>query len=87
MVQGRLKSKTFRKVQRRTPGGRTVKHYVKRKPSKMVCANCGRPLSGVPREFPTKLKNMPKTKKRPERPYGGILCAKCMREEIKNKIK
>lgn len=87
MVQGRLKSGTFKKVQRRTPGGKTVTHYERRKPSKAVCANCGKALSGVPRELPKKMTNMAKTTKRPERPFGGVLCSKCMREEFKAKAK
>ena len=85
MVQGRLKSGTFRKVQRVTPGGRNVQHYERRKPSKAVCSTCGRVLAGVPREIPTKMQNMPKTAKRPERPFGGVLCSKCMRELMKKK--
>jgi large subunit ribosomal protein L34e len=85
MVQGRLKSRTFKRVQKVTPGGKTVQHYERRKPSKAICAECGRVLAGVPRELPTKMQNMPKTTKRPERPFGGVLCTKCMREHMKAK--
>ncbi|MBS3170693.1 50S ribosomal protein L34e, partial [Candidatus Woesearchaeota archaeon] len=48
---------------------------------------CRKELHGVPRAFPVERRNMPKTKKRPERPYGGVLCSKCMRETILEKIK
>ena len=87
MVSGRFKSGSFRKVQVRTPGGRTVTHYVKRKPSIAHCAICGAPLHGVPRERPVKMRNLPKSSKRPERPYGGYLCSSCMREVMKEKAK
>ncbi len=77
MVDGKHKSRSMRKVFRRTPGAKTVVHYVKRKPSKAQCGMCGTQLAGVPREGPAKMRNMPKTSKRPERPFGGVLCAKC----------
>lgn len=83
MVAGRHKSRTFRKVFRRTPGGRTVIQYKKRYPKKAHCAGCGVLLAGVASERPYRMKNMPKTKKRPERPYAGMLCSRCMRAKIK----
>ena len=82
MVDGRKKSRTFRRVFKKTPGGKTKKVYLKRKPGKAQCADCGAYLKGVPRERPYKMQNMPKTKKRPERPYGGMLCSKCTRKKI-----
>jgi len=82
MVSGKHKSKTYRKIFVRTPGSRTVVHYRKRKPAKAKCASCAAILKGVPRERPYKMQNMPKTQKRPERPYGGSLCSKCSRKKI-----
>jgi len=80
---GKFKSrKRFRLVYVKTPGGKTVVHYKKKKPGKAHCAECGALLHGVPRELATKMKNMPKTAKRPERPYGGVLCSKCARKKI-----
>ena len=67
----------------KVPGGSTKIHFKKKKPSKAKCGSCGCQLSGVPRELPTKMKNMAKTKKRPERPYGGVLCSKCTRSLLK----
>lgn len=87
MVSGKHKSRSMRRVFRRTPGGDTVKVYKKRKPSKAKCAGCGKVLIGVPRERPYKMQNMPKTAKRPERPYGGVLCSACSRKKIIEKIK
>lgn len=85
MPAGRYKSRTLRRVFVKTPGGNTTLHYRKRKPSKAECGKCGAPLAGVPRERPYKMMNMPKTKKRPERPFGGVLCSKCSRLLIKQK--
>lgn len=87
MVRGMFKSRTFRRVSVKTPGGKTVMHYRKRKPSKAICGACGAILKGVPRERPYKMQNMPKSAKRPERPYGGVLCTKCTRVVVTAKAK
>ncbi|MFH1065066.1 MAG: 50S ribosomal protein L34e [Nanoarchaeota archaeon] len=77
------RSRTFRRVFVKTPGGKTVLHYRKRKPSKAICAGCGELLHGVPRERPFIMQRLGKTKKRPERKFGGVLCSKCSRNKIK----
>lgn len=87
MVAGSKKSRTLRRVFVKTPGSRVVKHYVKRKPKKAHCASCKGLLQGVPQERPSKMQNMPKSQKRPERPYGGMLCSKCLRLKIKADIR
>tara|TARA_Y100000310_G_C20134285_1_gene557280 strand:- start:140 stop:412 length:273 start_codon:yes stop_codon:yes gene_type:complete len=80
MPAGKHKSGRYRKVFVRTPGSRTVVHYRERKPNKAICSSCKKQLAGVPRERPAKMANMPKTAKRPERPYGGVLCSNCTRK-------
>jgi len=86
MPRTRLTNRSFRKVKVKLAASVTTQ-YKKRKPSKAKCAGCGKELKGVPRERPYKMQNMAKTKKRPERPYGGNLCSKCMREKIKEGIR
>ncbi len=83
MRPSKAKSRTFRRISRKTPGGKTVVHYKKGKPAVGKCSSCGAVLKGVPRERPHKMMKMTKTKKRPERPYGGKLCSKCMRKHFK----
>jgi len=73
------RSRSLRRVYVKTTG-KVVIHYKRRKPKIAHCGRCGVRLSGVPRERPYKMRNMGKSKKRPERPYGGVLCSKCMRE-------
>lgn len=80
MPAPRKRSRSLRRVYRKTPGGIVVVHYKKRKPSKAKCSKCGKLLKGVPRERPYKMMNIAKTEKRPERPYGGVLCSRCMRK-------
>lgn len=87
MVSGKHKSNSMRKVFRRTPGSKTVTAYKKKMPSKVVCAECKKELHGIPRERPYKMKKMPKTAKRPERPYGGVLCSPCTRKKMLEKAR
>lgn len=87
MPTGRHKSRTFRRIFKRTPGGDTRLYYIKRKPKKAHCAKCGAVLSGVPRERPYKMKKLSKTEKRPQRPFGGNLCSRCTRLMILEKAR
>lgn len=75
------RNRTFRKVLVKLASSVTTQ-YRKRKPAKAQCGGCGKELQAVPRARPVELRTMPKTKKRPERPYGGVLCSKCMRETM-----
>ena len=82
-----LRSRSLRKVYRKVSGGRVSIHYKKRKPSTAKCGNCGTMLKGVPRELPFRMRSMAKTKTRPERPFGGVLCSRCTRQTIIDKVR
>ncbi|MBW2999878.1 50S ribosomal protein L34e [Candidatus Woesearchaeota archaeon] len=82
MPAGKHKSRSMRRVFKRTPGGKTITHYVKRKPKNPKCSGCGKILPGIPRERNYKMKKTPLTKKRPERPYGGVLCSACAKKKL-----
>ncbi|HII15312.1 MAG TPA: 50S ribosomal protein L34e [Nanoarchaeota archaeon] len=83
MPAPRFRSRTFRRVFVKLPGGTTKIQYRKRKPAKAHCAGCGALLPGVPRERPYKMQRMPKTQKRPERKFGGLFCTRCSRLRLK----
>jgi large subunit ribosomal protein L34e len=72
-------NRSFKRIKVKTTSGVKV-HYRLAKPSKAICAVTGQKLNGVPRERPFRMKTMAKTMKRPERPYGGVLSSKAMRE-------
>jgi len=76
------RSRSWRRKYVRTPGGRTVIHFERKKPKVAHCAMCGRPLNGVPKGRSSELRKLPKTKKRPERPMSN-LCPSCMRRVMK----
>ncbi len=82
MTWGHRKSRTMRRVHVKTPGAKTVLHYRRRKPNKAQCAGCGIELRAVPRLRDYKMRNIAKTKKRPQRPFGGYFCSKCSRAKI-----
>lgn len=82
MPSGRYRSRTYRRVHINTPSGISKIQYTRRKPKQAHCAECRAELKGMPRARPNVMKNMPKTEKRPERPYGGQLCTKCMRKKM-----
>ena len=86
MPAGRHKSRTFRRVFTKVIS-KTKMFYKLRKPKIAHCADCKIELKGVPRLRPYKAMTTAKTKKRPERPYGGKLCSKCTRSLLKSKVR
>jgi len=83
----RFRSRTFRRVFVRTPGARTVLHYCRRKNAPARCSETGQILPGVPRGIPSKIRALPKSKRRPTRPYGGALSSKAMRRKMIEKAR
>ena len=73
------RTRTFRKVKVKTPSGKVVIHYKKRKPKPAHCGKCKKRLHGVPRDLPYKIRRLPKTQRRPDRKYGGVLCPSCLK--------
>ncbi|MBW2970885.1 50S ribosomal protein L34e [Candidatus Woesearchaeota archaeon] len=82
MPQGSRRSRSLRRVVKKTPGGKRVMHYSRRKPAKPKCAECGALLAGIPRVRRAGLSKLSKTERRPSRPYGGVLCTKCTRKKM-----
>jgi large subunit ribosomal protein L34e len=87
MLQGAKKSTNVRRIARKTPGARVVLHYERKGPAKAVCGKCGSRLHGVASAKAHIMRQLSKTEKRPSRPYGGVLCSRCMRELQKEKAR
>ncbi len=87
MPESRYRSRSYKRINKKTPGGQSVLRYKKKKPSKHVCAECGAILHGVPRGRPYEIGKLSKTKKRPNRPFGGNLCSKCARDYFKSEAR
>jgi len=86
MPRPALRSRSMRRTKKKLPRGLTVLRYSKPKPGHTVCAICKSKLHGVPRELPYRVAKLPKTKRVPERPFGGHLCSKCSRKAVKSSI-
>lgn len=87
MPAPRYRSRTFRRVFVRTPGAKTVLHYRRRKNGKPTCAQTGQVLPGVARGTPAQVRALPKSQRRPERPYGGVLSSRAMRRKMVEKAR
>jgi len=77
VVRPGLRGKPYKLV--RTPGGRLVRRPVEFKRKEARCAWCHGELHGTPALSKVEMKRLPKSRKRPERPYGGYVCARCLR--------
>jgi len=75
------------KVKVRTPSGRLTTKIKKRRPSFAKCAYCGKQLHGVHRFTRNELRKLPKSERRPERPYGGYLCSECTRQLFRERAR
>jgi len=80
------RSRSLRRLRIKTPGGRSVTHFSRRKNAAAKCAVCKKPLHGVPIARDAGMAKLSKSEKRPERPFGGNLCSSCSRREIKRRL-
>jgi large subunit ribosomal protein L34e len=85
MVRRALRSRSLKRRQVRTPGGRNVVQYRKKKPSHHKCGKCGVKLNRSKLRV-TQTSKLSKTQRRPERPYPE-LCSKCMREKFRELVR
>ncbi|MBU0953634.1 MAG: 50S ribosomal protein L34e [Nanoarchaeota archaeon] len=87
MPRPALRSRSFARTRVTTPSGRTRIKYRRKQPSPASCAQCKGPLAGVPRGRRNIMATLPKTKCRPERPFGGQLCSPCTRKLLIEKAR
>jgi len=81
-VRGTRRRLKKRRVAVRTPGGKVVYHYKAKRHGPARCAICKKPLNATPTGPRSFMKKLPKSKKRPNRPYGGYLCPSCFRKIV-----
>lgn len=86
MAKPMHRSRSYKRIYRRTPSRRTAVHRERRKNTPMRCGRCGAILAGVPIKD-TERRILPKTAKRPERMFGGVLCPRCLRTILKETIR
>jgi len=87
MVAGKYKSRKYRKIYKKTPGGRIAIHYLQRKAGLPKCSKCGSIIRGRTRIAASHEGFLPKSDKRVGRIFGGYLCNKCTKEVFKKKAR
>ncbi len=81
-VSYNTRSNKVRKV--KTPGGRLSVLHLKKSVKAQVCSEpgCGIRLGGLKRVRSSKLKHLKQRERTISRPYGGNLCAQCVKNRI-----
>ncbi len=74
-------SRKQRRIRVKTPAGRATIRYEKRRKAKATCSNCYAKLHGVHHDM-----GLAASKRNPSRPYAGVLCSRCGRQAIKEKM-
>ncbi len=84
MPKPALRSRSLRRIYVKLPGGNTGIHYERKKNDAAKCAICKKPLHGVKTNS---LHKFSKTEKRPQRPFGGVLCHSCLSKIIVHEVR
>ena len=75
-------TKSNRTYKVKTPGGKLVLHYIKKKAQTPKCGDCKCALPGIKRMKCYDYKNAKKREKTVSRAYGGSRCAGCVRQRV-----
>ena len=87
MVAGNKRTRTVKRMQKVTPGNKTVTVYKSKKPSVARCQLTGQKLSGVPRLSQAKIKHLSRSARRPTRPFGGVLSPAAMKRVLIERVR
>lgn len=77
MVRPSLRSRSIRKSYRKTPGGKTVAHFEKKRCRGISCGRCGKYVQGTKGFSRVQISKLSKSEKIPTRPFAGVLCSNC----------
>ncbi|NVM30782.1 MAG: 50S ribosomal protein L34e [Candidatus Helarchaeota archaeon] len=87
MPAPRYRSRSKKRKNITTPGKVTKIHYEKHGTSQNKCAECGNPIKSTPRLRGPNIHKVSKSKRRPNRKYGGYYCPTCLRSKIKKAVR
>ncbi|MHA1751204.1 MAG: 50S ribosomal protein L34e [Candidatus Helarchaeota archaeon] len=82
MPEPRYRSRSKARKIIKTPGKRIKIHYRRRRYSTDKCAICKKELHGMASRVPKKRRKYAKTRRRPNRIYGGNLCPACLKSAL-----
>jgi large subunit ribosomal protein L34e len=86
MTSPRYRSRSTRRIKKTTPGHKTRVFYKKRSPNSPICGKSKEKLHGIPRFRQKGLKSISKSKKRPNRKYGGTYSHNTVRKAIQRTL-
>ncbi|CEO96017.1 Large ribosomal subunit protein eL34 [Plasmodiophora brassicae] len=66
----------------KTPGGKNVLQYRKKRANGPKCGDCGLKINGIPALRPIEMKSVSKRQRTVSRAYGGSRCGTCVRQRI-----
>ncbi len=81
MPARRLRTRAYRRVSLRLPGGRTVVRYEERRKGQARCRRCGLPLPGQ-----SSRRSLPRSSRKANRPFSD-LCSRCSREALRSLLR
>jgi len=87
MVAGNKKSRKVKRTQVVTPGNNSAVRYRKKKAKFAKCQLTGEKLNGVPRVTKSKLAKLPRSQRRPTRPFGGVLSPAAMKRVLIERVR
>ncbi len=87
MADARFKSRSYRRISKRTPKNGSKVFHERRKPGKAVCAICGKELHGVKINLTSEVRKFAKSQRTVARPYGGYICSDCLRKLMKERAR
>lgn len=86
MKKRNYKSRSLRRIQKKTPGNEVNIHYRRKNPKGTFCGISGQKLNGIGRNRPGIHKTLSKSKKRPNRKFGGTLSHKVVKMKLEIQI-
>jgi large subunit ribosomal protein L34e len=87
MPEPRYRSRALARKVVKTPGKKTNIHYRKRRYSSDKCAICKKELHGMSPRNPKTRRHTAKSKRAPNRIYGGYLCPSCLKAALISKVR
>lgn len=81
-----FKSNSKKRVFRKTPGTNIHVHLEKNNPKGHFCGISGAILNGIPKKTASEFNKMSKSKKRPNRKFGGTYSHKIVKTSLERSI-
>ena len=86
MTKTSFKSNSKRRVFKKSPGTRMNVHLEKSNPKGHYCGKSGAILNGIPKKTAIKFNKLSKSKKRPNRKYGGTFSHTVVKNTLEKRI-